>query len=183
MEETHTGKALIDPYRVIEKMGLKEGMRVADMGCGRTGHFIFAISKIVGESGMIYAVDIFKDVLESIRSRARSEGYENIQPVWSNVEKVGATPIPAKSLDVCMFINVMFGVKEKDKALEEALRLLADGGMIVVIDWIRKLGPLGPTPEAIIRPSVFIELAAKNGLKVQQNFAAGDYHFCLIFKK
>ncbi|MBU1612881.1 class I SAM-dependent methyltransferase [Patescibacteria group bacterium] len=183
MEETHAGKALIDPYKVISKMGLKSGMRVADMGCGRTGHFIFSISKIIGETGIIYAVDIMKDVLESIKGRVRSEGYENIQTIWSNVEKPGATPIPADSLDVCMFINVLFGVKERDKAISEALRLLNDGGLLVVIDWIRRLGPLGPSAEKIIKPNVFIDLAAEKGLKLVQNFAAGDYHFCLIFKK
>lgn len=183
MEETHVGKALIDPYKIIEKLDLKKGMRVADLGCGRTGHFIFPISKIVGETGIVYAVDIMKDVLESIKSRVRSEGYENVQAIWSNVEKVGAVPIPGKSLDICMMINVMFGVKDRNGVLDEVERLLGDSGSLVVIDWTRKLGPLGPPAGMMLKPNDLIQLAGKKGFKLADNFSAGDYHFCLIFKK
>ena len=69
---SHSGTALIDPYKIFEKISLGHGMRVADLGCGRTGHFIFPTARVVGESGVVYAVDIMKDILESIKSRVRT---------------------------------------------------------------------------------------------------------------
>ncbi len=177
------GKALIDPQLIIKKMGLSEGMRVADMGCGRTGHFIFSMAKIVGETGAVYAVDIIKNVLESIRGRAESEGYANVRVVWSDIEKIGYTPIPENSLDVCLFVNVMFLLKDKAAALEEAKRLIFSQGLIVVVDWQKKLGPLGPTPELMLAPEKMRAIAAAAGLRALDEFPAGDYHYCLIFSK
>ena len=178
---THAGKALIDPERIIQKMNLKEGMRVADMGCGRTGHFIFTISKLVGESGIVYAVDIMQEILSHLRGRTEAEGYHNIQTVWSDIEKEGATPIPPKSLDACLYINVMSMLKDRSQALKEAVRLIKDSGIIVVVDWEKKLGPLGP--EKMLLPATMTDLATEAGLKFAESFSAGDYHYCLFFRK
>ena len=37
----HTGTHLIDPYALLLKGGITEGMHIADLGCGRTGHVVF----------------------------------------------------------------------------------------------------------------------------------------------
>lgn len=179
----HAGKALLDPYKIIEGIGVKEGARVADMGCGRTGHFIFSMSKVVGDTGMVYAVDIVKDILESIKSRIRSEGYDNVRAVWSDIEQAGRAPIPSHSLDVCLFVNVMFLIKNKKGALQEAKRLLKPSGRLVIIDWQKNLGPLGPTPELMVPPAQMIGTAAAEGWKLVENFPAGSYHYCLIFQQ
>jgi len=158
-------------------------MRAADFGCGRTGHFVFMASCEVGERGVVYALDILQDVLESIRGRARTEGFENIQSIWTDLEKVGAAPIPEKSLDVGFFVNVFFLLKKKGEALREAARLLKDDGWLVVIDWAKKIGPLGPSPELMVKPDELVASAASAGLRLVEKMPAGDYHFCLLFKK
>lgn len=180
---TNAGKALIDPDAIIKKIGLVPSLRVADFGCGRTGQFIFSLSKAVGESGVVYAVDIIKDILRSIKSRADAEGYENVQIVWSDIEKYGAAPIPAGSLDVCFFVNVMFLLKDRVGALKEAMRLLHNTGMIVVVDWEKRLGTLGPADDQMLEKTSMIDLAAASNLKLVDNFSAGDYHYCLVFMK
>lgn len=180
---SHTGTALIDPYNIFEKISLGPGMRVADLGCGRTGHFIFPAARVVGESGVIYAVDIMKDVLESIKSRVRNEGYDNIQTVWADVEAVGKIPIPEKSLDVCFFISMLFMVGKKKETVSEASRLLKKNGFLVIVDWAKPLGGLGPTPESAVKPEEIKILAKDLGFSLVEQCAGGEYHFCLIFKK
>lgn len=177
------GITLVDPRKIFGEIGLNAGMRVADLGCGRTGHFVFLAARAVGETGVVYAVDILKDVLENIKSRVRSEGYENIRPVWSDLEKLGGTPVPEKSLDACFMVNVMFQFKDRAAAVKEAGRLLKDGGFLVVVDWAKKLGPLGPAPELMVTPEAAAAAATPAGLKEVKNLPAGDYHFCSIFKK
>ncbi|MDD2758417.1 MAG: class I SAM-dependent methyltransferase [Patescibacteria group bacterium] len=180
---THSGTALLDPTQVFAKIGLAAGMRVADFGCGRTGHFVFPASKIIGELGVVYALDIMKDVVASIQSRVGAEGLGNIQAVWTDLESVGAAPIPEKSLDAGFFVNVMFMIKKRPEALREAARLLKDDGYLVVVDWDKKLGPLGPTPEQMVNVDDLVILATKEGLKVAERFPINGYHFCVIFKK
>lgn len=180
---THSGAALIDPQKVISAIGIYEGMRVADFGCGRTGHFIFLASREVGEKGVVYAMDILKDVLQNIAGRARSEGYHNIQTVWTDMEKFGATPIPENTLDVGFFVNCLYMIKDKNSALREAGRLIRDGGKMAVIDWVRKLGPLGPGEENMVDKNFVVNELKTLGFKLQEDLSCGDHHFCLIFKK
>lgn len=179
----HSGKALVDPNIVFEKISLSAGMRVADLGCGRTGHFVFPAAKVVGEKGVVYAVEIVKNILENIKSRVRSDGFDNVQTIWSDIEKVGKTPIPASSLQACFMVNVLFLIKNKTDAITEASRMLQTGGSLVVVDWAKKLGLLGPGPQMMLDPNKVVELAGKQNLRLTQSFLMGDYHFCLIFTK
>ena len=47
----------INPVRLLEKMGVKEGQKIIDIGCG-PGFFTIPASKIVGEDGFIFALGI-----------------------------------------------------------------------------------------------------------------------------
>lgn len=177
------GTALINPYPLFEKIALAPGMRVADLGCGRTGHFVFPAAKVVGATGVVYAVEIVKNILESIKSRVRSEGYDNVQPVWSNIELVGRTPIPAESLDACFLVNVLFLVNDKLATLKEAARLLKKGGWLVIVDWMKQLGTLGPAPEKMVKESAVSAWSDEIGAELVVRLNAGEYHFGMIFKK
>lgn len=156
---------------------------MADLGCGRTGHFVFPAVKTVGDKGVVYAVDIIKNVLESIKSMARSEGYDSVQTVWSDIELPGKTPIPTGSLDACFCVNVLFQLKNKTGAIKEVARLLKKGGYLVVVDWAKKLGTLGPAEESMLNPAEIKRLAEPENLKFIDQVDAGEYHFCLIFEK
>src|SRR3989338_5582112 len=158
-------------------------MRVAEMGCGRTGHFVFLASRVVGDKGIVYAIDIIKDILENIKSRVRSEGYDNVQTIWSDIELPGKTPIPEGSLDVCFYVNVMFLLKHRTEALEEARRLLKNGGFLNIVDWAKKLCPLGPDSTQMTEPSHMVKIAEDLGFELVDKTPAGEYHYSLIFKK
>ncbi|MDO8625968.1 MAG: methyltransferase domain-containing protein [Candidatus Magasanikbacteria bacterium] len=180
---THAGKALIDPHPVFAAVGLAPGMRVADLGCGRTGHFVFPASRVVGESGLVYAVDIIKDIVESIAGRVRTEGYTNVQTAWGDIERVGVLPIPTGTIDVCFMVNVVFMLKDKLGACQEAKRILKSNGFLVVVDWVRRLGPLGPTPEQMLNPDILEKMLITEGFSKVSQIAVGDYHLAYIYKK
>jgi len=181
---SHAGTALLDPGIIYKKIGLSEGMKVAEFGCGRTGHFLFTASKIVGDKGVVYALDILKDVLESIKNRSRFEGYHNVLPIWTDVERIGAAGVPEGSIDAGFFVNVFFQLKNKGDAFAEAARLLKNGSSLVIVDWAAKVSnDLGPEKEKMVDPKDLIEMAKNYGFILQENFPPGDYHYCLIFKK
>lgn len=177
----HFGLALIDPSIVFEEIGLAEGMRVADLGCGRTGQFVFPTAAVVGDKGIVYAVDVIQSVLENIQHNARSAGFTNIETIWADLEKVGQTPIPTASLNVCFLVNVLFSVHDMGSVIFEAGRLLKSGGALVVIDWKKPLGNL--QPPAILNPDDIKSFASKSDLFFSGTAEPGEYHFCLIFKK
>ena len=49
--------------------GIKAGMRVADFGSG-AGYFTLLIAKLVGETGLVTAIDIMDYDLDIVRARA-----------------------------------------------------------------------------------------------------------------
>jgi len=55
-----SGRALLDPNKILKEAGLADCQTYADFGCGTLGHFVIPASIIVGEQGKVYALDILK---------------------------------------------------------------------------------------------------------------------------
>lgn len=171
---------LLDPQLLFQKAQLQPAMHVADFACGRTGHVVFPASAVVGEKGVVYAIDILKDILENIRKRAEAEALMNVHTVWSDVEKVGKTAIPAKSLDITFLVNTLSHGQNSLKALDEANRLLRDKGRILVVDWYKKIPSLGPKQEEFLNFDIVRQWALQNGYVIQEEFEAGAYHWGIV---
>jgi len=58
------GKELLDIQDILEnRLGIVYGAKVADLGCGGNGFFTFKVARLVGKTGLVYAVDVLKMVL------------------------------------------------------------------------------------------------------------------------
>jgi ubiquinone/menaquinone biosynthesis C-methylase UbiE len=56
---------------------VREGMTVADIGCGM-GYFSIALAKMVGDKGCVYSIDLQQKMLDRVMSRARKKGVDHI---------------------------------------------------------------------------------------------------------
>jgi ubiquinone/menaquinone biosynthesis C-methylase UbiE len=183
MNKPTGGSALLDVNFILEKARIKERMRVADLGCGTSGHFVFPVAKIIGMHGLVYAVDILKPLLESIARRARQENIHNVATVWSDLEIYRATKIETESIDVALMINVLSYSQKRAEMLREAIRLLKKGGRMLVVEWEETSLPFGPPPEKRVKVEQLKKVAEKLGLKIEEEFDAGEYHYGVLFKK
>lgn len=174
---------LLDSRFILNKAQIKEGDKIADLGCGASGHFVFPASRIVGKNGQVYAVDILKHTLEVIQKRADKEGFENIKEVWSNLEIFKGTKIESESLDVALLINTLFQSPKKASILRETVRLLKKSGYLLIVEWENSDSPLGPPAESRVKKEPLKSAAQKLGLKLEGEFNAGDYHYGMLFTK
>lgn len=177
------GNKLLDPYFIFEQVGLGVGEKMADLGCGAAGHFVIPAAKIVGEKGIVYAVDLLKSVLEAVKGRARLEGVANVETVWSNLEIYGATDIKEGSLDLTLLANSLFQIPKREEVFREAVRLTKKGGKIAVVDWGLLAAPLGPPLDRRLNKDVVRKMASTCGLTEVKEFKAGPYHYGLVFSK
>ncbi|PJC00967.1 MAG: hypothetical protein CO073_04790 [Candidatus Komeilibacteria bacterium CG_4_9_14_0_8_um_filter_36_9] len=174
---------LMDPEHILkEDLRLDFGAKVADLGCGSMAYFTIAAAKIVGNDGLVYAVDIQKEVLSSVESKAKLEGLLNIRTVWSNLELAGATKVP-EEMNYVFLNTVLFQNTEHQKLFQEAYRLLKTGSKLLVVEWVPQNTAIGPAVEKRLSAEKVKQYASALGLKLEKEFTAGPYHYGLIFIK
>ena len=171
-------KMLINRDLILEKIKIVEKMRVADLGCGTHGHFIFPVAQLVGKYGTVYAVDILKDVLESINKQVSLQNFKNIKTIWTNLEIFGSTKIESGSLDIALLINMLYQSDKRSEVIREAARLLKKDGKLFIADW--KEVPLGPPQEKKVKINALKIILEKAGFRIQEEFDVGQYHFGMI---
>ena len=182
MPDLQSGNELLK-IDVFKKVGMEEGMRVGDLGCGNLAYYALNSAKLVGKNGLVYAVDILKSALNAVDNKIKHDGLENIKTVWSNLEMVGATNIPGNSLDIAFIHNVLFQSTGHEGFLKETNRLLKPGGKLMIIDWKKTGAPFGPPVKDRPEPETVKMLGKKTGFTLIEEFEAGPYHFGLIFTK
>jgi len=169
------------PETIIEEIGIKEGMKIADFGCG-AGYFTIPMAKIVEEKGKIYALDILKTALESVKSKAKLEGLLNVMGVQSNLEVLGGSKLQDESIDLALLANILFQSSKKADIVKEVKRILKKDGGMVVIEWKEKQ-PMGPPEKLIASRGLVQDLAKSEGFKFKKEFPAGKNHWGMIFVK
>ncbi len=159
------------------------GAVVADLGCGGSAYFTLQAGRIVGEKGIVYAVDILKEILSNVKVRAQMAGLHNIRTLWSNVEKYGATKIHDNTTDFTLVVNILFQNKHPDAVLKEAVRVTKTGGIVLVVDWKEGRFPLGPSPDHKVPKDRVRDIAEAIGMREKKSFEAGQFHYGLVFEK
>lgn len=177
------GNELINAKEFLAKVGISEGMRVGDLGCGARGYFALQAAKMVGKRGLVYAVDILQSALEGVMGNARLLGIDNLKTVWADLAKYKATKIPAGSLDFALLINILFQADKDDDIIKEAVRLIKPNGKLVICDWKKTSAPFGPLVKYRPDPEELKRVLDEFGWATKKEFEAGPYHFALIFEK
>jgi ubiquinone/menaquinone biosynthesis C-methylase UbiE len=173
---------LLDPTAILtSQLGLGIGQQVGDLGCGGAGYFTLPSARIVGPRGKVYGIDILKSALDGVLSKAKLENLNNIETVWSDLEKVGAAKIPEETLDCALLVNIMFQARQNENILQESYRLLKDGGKLLVIDWKISTTPFGPPLDHRLPPELVSTIAQQVGFHMEKQFEAGAYHYGFIF--
>jgi ubiquinone/menaquinone biosynthesis C-methylase UbiE len=172
----------IDPPAIIKTLEFTSGMKVADFGCA-TGYFTFPLARVVGSSGVVYALDILAEKLETVESQAKLLGLTNIVTSRVNLEKLGGSKLKEESVDWVILVNMLFQNQDKDVILQEAKRVLKSNGSVLAVEWQEMDSTIGPDKKLRIRKSDLLDMAQKNGLAVVKEIPVSNFHYGLILKK
>jgi len=176
------GANFSNPKSNVHKLGFKEGMAVADFGAG-SGAYTLALASMVGSTGTVYAVDVQRDLLTRIQNEAQRRGFENVQPVWGDIESQDSVSIRDGLLDGVLLSNTLFQLDDKITAIKEAWRVLKPGGVLAIIDWSESFGGLGPQQDAVVSRNEAKLTCIDNQFMFKQEFPAGEHHYGLLFIK
>ena len=128
------GREVYDRRRdIVAALGLKPGMRVADVGAG-TGLFVRLLSPAVGPQGRVYAVDIAPEFVRNIERLARQENLANVEVVLGGEREAKLAP---GSVDLVFTSDTYHHFEYPQEMLASIHRALAPGGSLVVVDYQR----------------------------------------------
>ena len=115
----------------LKKVGLKSGQIVLDFGC-RVGHYTIPAANVVGNNGIVYAVDKEQQALNELEQKAVHLNLKNIRTINSS----GRVQIDLEnnSIGIVLFYDVLHyhEKKEREKLYAEAYRILKQDGLLSV---------------------------------------------------
>jgi SAM-dependent methyltransferase len=115
---------------LVQRIGVSEGMRVLDLGCG-DGTTAIPSAK-TGAS--VLGVDIARNLVEAGNKRAAEQGLTNLK--FQEGDATNLATLPDSTFDLVMSIfGAMFAPKPFDVA-KEMVRVTKPGGRIVMGNWI-----------------------------------------------
>jgi ubiquinone/menaquinone biosynthesis C-methylase UbiE len=164
------------PGLVVEALGLKPGMSVADLGSG-SGYFTMRFVEAVTETGKVYAIDVEPAALKYVEERlARMNRHYQVEFILAQPDN---PRLPIKSVDLIFVCNTFHHLKDRTIYFRNVRSALKSGGRIVIVDYYHdeRSGDLGfPKKHLVARETVLKEFnAAGYKLVNEHNFLPKQY--------
>jgi ubiquinone/menaquinone biosynthesis C-methylase UbiE len=128
--------------RLLLQAGLRQGMRVADFGCG-VGATTRMLAEMVGPSGSVIGIDVNKAQLEQAAAWCAMGGLTNTDFTQASASSTGL-PRDAFDLVYCRFL--LLHLTDPVSCLREMREVLTPGGILFVEDGdLASAGSLPPS--------------------------------------
>ena len=132
--------------RVMNRLGVRSGMRVADVGAG-DGYYTVRLARRLGRGATIYAEDVEQSYLDRLAARLAREGVAGV----TLVRGTPADPrLPERSVDLAILAHVYHEIEHPYEFLYRLGAALAPHGRVAIIDNDKPTGEHG-TPPALLR--------------------------------
>lgn len=129
--------------RLVERLGLEDGARVLDVGCG-TGRLARWLAERLGRQGSVVGIDPLEHRISVARSHAGAVRFE-----VGRAEDLGA--FEDASFDAVCSSFVLHWVADKARALAEIRRVLRPGGRVAMTTLPQELSRAG-TVARVLQP-------------------------------
>jgi ubiquinone/menaquinone biosynthesis C-methylase UbiE len=141
--------SLQPPERVLDAIGVRPGMTVAEIGAGQ-GRYAVQLAARVGRSGRVFAEDIDADALDHLRRRCQRWGLGQVTVVQGEVND---PKLPSSQLDLLWVVSSYHHFSDPVALLGRARSALKADGKLAIGEWIsvNETGRHGTTSENIIK--------------------------------
>ena len=132
--------------RVMDRLGIRPGIRVADIGAG-DGYYTVRLARRLGSSATIYAQDVKADYLKRLEVRLEKEGIRGVKLVLGMPNNPKLMP---NSIDLALLSHVYHEIENPYEFFYGLDPPLAADARVAIIDVDRPTQDHG-TPPALLR--------------------------------
>ena len=125
---TEFPRPFVTRARLREMLGPEGGLRVLEVGPG-TGYYALHAAGWISPGGTLEILDIQQQMLDHTMRRAHKAGVENITATRGDARRL---PYPDDTFDAAYLVSTLGEVPDKQRSLEELVRVLKPGGRLVV---------------------------------------------------
>ena len=129
--------------RVLDRLGVRSGMRVADIGAG-AGYYTVRLAR---RGAAVWAEDVKAEYLERLQARLARERVAGVTVVHGTP---GDPKLPAASVDVAILAHVYHEVENPYELFYRLWAALAPGARVAIVDNDKPTQDHG-TPPALLR--------------------------------
>lgn len=153
------------PEQVMDAIGIKPGMVVAEIGAGH-GRYVVQLAVRVGETGKVYAEDIDSKSLKHLENRCKKWELTNVETILGDVSD---PKLPDNTLDVIFVISAYHHFQDPVELMKNARGSLKTNGLLAIGEWLKATAPeqveaqMNAAGFTLVRTETFLE---KNDLYI-----------------
>jgi len=172
-----SSKDILSAGEVLKATGLKMGDTFLDAGSG-DGYISIEASNIVGDSGKIFALDVYPESIEILKKEIEKRDLNNIEPIV--VDIIDTIPLEENSIDNVLLANVLHGFiegGEVSKVIANINKVLKPAGIFTIVEFRKLENKIGPPFNVRLFPYEVINILKDYGFEIEDNYEIGDYHY------
>ena len=158
--------------QLSERMGIKRGMTVANIGAG-DGYDSLRLASVVGPQGSVVAEDITRPYLDALARKAKAANLRNIRLVRGEPHDPRLAP---GSLDVAIMVHMYHEIQTPYALLYNLAPAFKTGGLLGIEELDRSTARHG-TPPALLK----CELTAVGYRLISTRPLQGDLGYFAVF--
>jgi ubiquinone/menaquinone biosynthesis C-methylase UbiE len=147
-------------YETLDKLAIKPGQSVADIGAG-SGVFTLRFAQKVKPGGKVYAVDVDEKLLMHIDEAATEQGITNVEGVLGEFDDPG---LPVE-VDLAFINDVLHHISHRAEYLKNLVMYLKPTGRVAIIDFIPDKGGHRDQPDLQVSQEQATTWMADAGLR------------------
>ncbi|RKY84125.1 SAM-dependent methyltransferase [candidate division KSB1 bacterium] len=120
---------LFPRMNILKEMDIKQGFYLLDYGCG-PGSYVVPASRLVGEKGKVYALDINPLAIREVKKIASKKKLINVETIISDCE----TGLPDSNIDIILLYDTFHDLSTPENVLRGLYRVLKPEGLLSFSD-------------------------------------------------
>ncbi|MBQ6381357.1 MAG: methyltransferase domain-containing protein [Clostridia bacterium] len=122
--------------QMLKLFDIREGESIADLGCGG-GYFTYEFSKLVGDSGKVFATEINKDAMKYLDAFRENCHIKNIHTIVTKMDDCKLKEDSCDKVFMCSMYHAVYITDiefVKDDFIASIQKGLKQGGKLIIVD-------------------------------------------------